>query len=69
MTATTVSAHHEIAPLTAQDRCDACGAQARVVYGLRTGKLFFCGHHSREFSDSLAGQATILRDETIPDGE
>lgn len=40
----------ERAPLTAHDRCDACGAQAYYeaeLYDLegKKGRLLFCGHH------------------------
>jgi len=39
--------------LTAQDRCDACGAQAYVrVVGV-TGSLDFCGHHYKINEDKL----------------
>lgn len=31
--------------LTANDRCDRCGAQAYVKIAGSTGELLFCGHH------------------------
>lgn len=39
--------------LTALDRCDRCGAAARVRAILVTGDLLFCGHHAREAGHSL----------------
>ena len=41
------------APLTAQDRCDKCGAAAMVRATLLTGELYFCGHHARKVAISL----------------
>ena len=38
--------------LTAADRCDRCGAGARVRAVLPTGgELLFCGHHATEHAD------------------
>lgn len=31
--------------LTANDRCDSCGAQAYVKIAGSTGELLFCAHH------------------------
>lgn len=40
--------------LTAQDRCDRCGAAARVRALLPSGgELLFCGHHAREYGEKL----------------
>ncbi|WP_448074104.1 DUF7455 domain-containing protein [Georgenia yuyongxinii] len=50
--------------LTAQDRCDACGAQAYVRVQLEAGELLFCAHHARKHADALAGVATHIHDET-----
>jgi len=44
--------------LTLQDRCDACGAAAKVVATLANGELLFCGHHAREAGSKLV-QASI----------
>ncbi len=39
---------------TALERCDRCGAQAKVHVTLRAGgDLFFCGHHGRQHEDRL----------------
>lgn len=41
--------------LTAADRCDRCGAGARVRAVLPTGgELLFCGHHATEHADRSA---------------
>jgi hypothetical protein len=41
--------------LTAEDRCDACGAQAlHHVPIAGTGGLLLCGHHHRQHKDRLA---------------
>jgi hypothetical protein len=42
------------AELTAADRCDRCGAQARMRAVLAHGELLFCGHHGRAYGDRLA---------------
>ncbi|HEY8373282.1 MAG TPA: hypothetical protein VIL00_11105 [Pseudonocardiaceae bacterium] len=40
--------------LTAADRCDRCGAAARVRAVLPSGgELLFCGHHAREHEAKL----------------
>ena len=41
-------------PLTAADRCDRCGARARVCVQLPAGELLFCGHHSAQHAEALA---------------
>jgi hypothetical protein len=41
------------ASLTCADRCDRCGAQARVRVRLAAGELLFCGHHSAQHADAL----------------
>ncbi|SNU00797.1 hypothetical protein SAMN06298212_10410 [Ruaniaceae bacterium KH17] len=50
--------------LTAQDRCDACGAQAYVRVQLESGSLLFCAHHARRHADRLAEVAIDVHDET-----
>ncbi|HLS49840.1 MAG TPA: hypothetical protein VK024_07575 [Actinomycetaceae bacterium] len=52
------------APLTAEDRCDRCGAQAYVRVALSGGELLFCAHHARKHADALQGVATSIHDET-----
>ena len=53
------------APLTAEDRCDRCGAQAYLRVELTTGgELLFCAHHAREHGDRLREIAVNVHDET-----
>ncbi len=52
------------APLTAADRCDACGAQAYVRVLLDSGELMFCAHHARRHQSALADVAVAVHDET-----
>ncbi len=53
-----------LTPLTAADRCDACGAQAYVRVTLSSGQLLFCAHHARQHADKLAQVAVNVQDET-----
>lgn len=54
--------------LTAQDRCDRCGAQAymRVVMpGDGSGVLLFCAHHARDHRDAVVEKGGVIAvDET-----
>jgi hypothetical protein len=51
--------------LTAEDRCDRCGAQAYLRVELHAGgELLFCAHHAREHGDKLRQVAVNLVDET-----
>ena len=50
--------------LTAADRCDRCGAQARVRVVLATGDLLFCAHHAKAYEDKLRAAAVEYLDET-----
>lgn len=52
--------------LTAQDRCDGCGAQAYVRITLTNtgGRLLLCAHHARESIDTLLPQCSEWLDET-----
>jgi hypothetical protein len=51
-------------PLTAADRCDRCGAQARVRVELAAGELLFCAHHAKAYEPSLRQSARAWHDET-----
>ena len=47
--------------LTAEDRCDRCGAAARVRAVLPGGgELLFCGHHAKEHAARLESMAATL---------
>ena len=50
--------------LTAADRCDRCGAQARVRVVLATGDLLCCAHHAKAYEDKLKASAVDWVDET-----
>jgi hypothetical protein len=51
--------------LTAEDRCDRCGAQAYIRVELAGGgELLFCAHHGREHADKLRTVALTIQDET-----
>ena len=50
--------------LSAADRCDRCGAQARVRVVLAHGDLLFCAHHAHAYQDTLKAQALDWVDET-----
>jgi hypothetical protein len=53
------------APLTAQDRCDRCGAQAYIrVRMVSGGELLFCAHHSRKYEEGLRKVAVDIHDES-----
>jgi ribosomal protein L37AE/L43A len=50
------------APITASHRCDQCGAAAMVRATLKTGELYFCGHHGRDAGYKLVQQAIEVYD-------
>jgi ribosomal protein S14 len=52
-------------PLTTADRCDRCGAAARVRAVLSTGgELLFCRHHFNEHEARLVDMgATVITNE------
>ena len=50
--------------LTNADRCDRCGAQARVKVVLASGDLLFCAHHAKAYEPTLKVQALSWVDET-----
>ena len=53
------------AVLTADDRCDRCGAQAYLRVELASGgELLFCGHHAHEYGPKLSQLAVAVHDET-----
>lgn len=61
MTATALS---ESPTLSAADRCDRCGAQARVRVTLPAGELLFCAHHAKEHEPRLREIAVDWYDES-----
>ena len=62
---TTAADVREVPALSAQDRCDRCGAQAYLRVEVSAGlELFFCAHHAREHGDKLKEIAISFVDET-----
>jgi hypothetical protein len=47
--------------LTAQDRCDACGAQAYVQAIGAIGDLLFCGHHWEKAMNNAIGYDNMMK--------
>jgi hypothetical protein len=44
------------------ERCDRCGAGARVRVTFPSGAdLLFCGHHARRFETELFEQAAVVQ--------
>jgi hypothetical protein len=61
-----VNATIDARPLTANDRCDRCGAQAYVRATMESGfDLLLCAHHFRENEDRLRAVAAAIHDETV----
>lgn len=55
-------------PQTHADRCDRCGARAKVRVLLAGGRdLTFCGHHARQYDDLLRGVAVDFVDLDVMD--
>lgn len=53
-----------IAPLTAEDRCDRCGARASIAFNPKGSetRLLFCGHHTIQFKETLKTSAQVIWD-------
>ena len=49
-------------PLTALDRCDRCGASAKVRATMLAGEILFCGHHAKKAIDALRSSALAIYD-------
>ena len=48
--------------LTLQDRCDACGAAAKVIATFLNVELLFCGHHAKKLETSLIVKSVNVYD-------
>lgn len=48
--------------VTALDRCDSCGASAKVIVTFLNGELMFCGHHARKMSKELISKSISIYD-------
>jgi hypothetical protein len=46
--------------LTAEDRCDRCGAQAYVSVTGVNGELMFCGHHYNKIMNHVLGYEKMM---------
>lgn len=44
---------------TLADRCDRCGAEAKIRAVFKNGDLFFCGHHGNKYAATLAGAQSV----------
>ena len=42
-----------ITELTAIDRCDGCGAAAKVIATKKEEQLLLCAHHTKEHKEAL----------------
>lgn len=47
--------------LTANDRCDSCGAQAYVQVTGVSGDLLFCAHHYNAIMDNAIGYDKMMK--------
>lgn len=47
--------------LKRSDRCDACGAQAKVEACFFTGALLFCQHHFNKHRNEIHRQAMYVK--------
>jgi hypothetical protein len=43
------------------ERCDRCGAAARLVASLPDGELGFCGHHANAYATGIVRAAVRIR--------
>jgi hypothetical protein len=47
--------------VTKLTRCDACGVGVKALITLSNGsKLFFCGHHTREYETALQAKQAVI---------
>ena len=59
-----VSTEDQTHELTAENRCDSCGAQAYVRAVLESGgELLFCGHHASAHEEKLRPMVSLWQDE------
>ena len=49
--------------LSAQDRCDRCGAQAFILAKGLAGDLYFCSHHFTKWEDGIRNFSFEITDE------
>lgn len=53
-------------PLTKQDRCDRCSAQAALRVTFDAGELVFCGHHFNRHQQPLSLLTGFVVDDQRP---
>jgi hypothetical protein len=53
----------EVISLTAQDRCDGCGAQAFSIAVRGGTTLLFCKHHRRKSTEKLEAEGWSIIDD------
>ena len=51
--------------LTPRDRCDRCGAQAKVRASFLSGDLYFCVHHARQFDVKQSSFSVEVESEEV----
>ena len=51
-------------PVTAQDRCDACGAQAMWSVWVELTELMYCNSHFRAYEVKLRAASETIIDHT-----
>jgi Zn ribbon nucleic-acid-binding protein len=62
----TLTTSSSVAPPSGADRCDRCGAQGKIRVVLAAGgDLVFCGHHAREYDETIRAVAA----EVVPSEE
>jgi hypothetical protein len=47
------------------ERCDRCGAAAKLLAAFVVGELAFCGHHGNRYTDRVLATASKV---TLQDG-
>ena len=64
MTQPTVEAEPVLPPMfNSKDRCDRCGAQAKLRALVGEGMLLFCGHHGKKFKAGLEAAGAAIESE------
>ncbi len=64
MSATVVQTEEEgTVSLTANDRCDACGAQAYIRAEMLDSELLFCAHHFTKSEQAIRDASILIHDE------
>ena len=61
ITMNTLKTKKENPILDANDRCDACEAQAYVKVTGVTGELFFCSHHYNKIMENAVGYDKMMK--------